>query len=171
LRRTWEKHGQGTHLIVESRTLLGPAYADLDAPRHHAVVGLGVCQLVHVDDKFDLRTIRNAAVNVCSRHHHCGQKIADTGSLQLDDRLSPAPFPGSVRLTYGHPSSPETRPASYFPRRYGGFLADACASKYLDERVLHCVAALQVQAAGDGHLRSRIAGKWFPDETPSGDFQ
>ena len=131
MRRTWEKHGQGTHLIVESLTLLGPAYADLDAPRHHAVVGLGVCQLIHVDDQLILRTIRNAAVNVCSRHHHCGQKIADTGSLQLDDRLSPAPFPGSVRLTYGRPSSPETRPHSFFPRRKMRLPRGRFAPKYL----------------------------------------
>ena len=93
------------------------------------------------------------------------------GGLQLDGSLSPAPFPGSVRLTYGRPSSPETRPPSYFPRRLSGFLAVACASKYLCERVLHCVAVLRIQAVGGGHFRSRIAGKWFPDETPNGDFQ
>ena len=62
-------------------------------------------------------------------------------------------------------------PLRIFPARSAGFLAVACTSKYLDERVLHCVAALQVQAVGGGHFRSRIAGKWFPDETPNGDFQ
>jgi len=68
---------------------------------------------------------------------------------------------------------PRPKPASLriFPARFAGFLAVAHASKYSGLRVLHCVAAFQVQAAGGGHLWSRIAGKWFPDETPNGDFQ
>ena len=84
---------------------------------------------------------------------------------------SPAPFPGSVRLTYGRPSSPETRSLTYFPRPRCGLPRERCASKYLKFRVLHFASALQVHAAGGGHFRSRIAGKWFPDEIPHGDFQ
>jgi hypothetical protein len=34
----------------------------------------------------------------------------------------------------------------------------------LSARVLHFVAVLRIQAAGGGHLRSRIAGEWSPDE-------
>jgi hypothetical protein len=43
-------------------------------------------------------------------------------------------------------------------------LVVAFRSKYLGVQVLHCVSAFQVQAAGGGHLRSRIAGEWSPDE-------
>jgi hypothetical protein len=73
--------------------------------------------------------------------------------------------------TYGRPSSPETRFSKYFPRLLRSLLADATLQNSCLRGSFTHVAALQVQAAGGGHFRSRIAGKWFPDETPNGDFQ
>jgi hypothetical protein len=64
----------------------------------------------------------------------------------------------------------ETRSPQYFPRRCAA-PRDRFASKYLDERVLHVVPVLRIQAAGGGHLRSRIAGEWSPDEDLNGDLK
>ncbi len=142
----------------------------LDDICHHAVVRLSICRLVHIGDDFGSFTTQNSTVNLWSSHHCCGQKIADTRSLQLDDRLNPAPFPACLRDLWPSVLALNPLPQVFSPPALRAS-SRRCASKYLFERVLHCVAALQVQAAGDGHLRSRIAGKWFPDETPNGDFQ
>jgi hypothetical protein len=97
---------------------------DLGEMSHHTIVSLSVCRLGQIGDDLGSFTTQNTAINLCSSHHCCGQKIAVIGSLQLDDRLSPVPFSGSVRLTYGRPSSPETRSLKYFPRPLCGLLAD-----------------------------------------------
>ena len=100
------------------------------------------------------------------------RKLQTFERLHLDDKLSPAPFPGSVRLTYGRPSSPETRPPSYFPRP---LLRASSRTLALQNTWMNgsstAFRSLRIQAVGGGHFRSRIAGKWFPDETPNGDFQ
>jgi hypothetical protein len=64
----------------------------------------------------------------------------------------------------------ETRSLKYFPRRCAA-PRGRFASKYLDERVLHVVPVLRIQAAGGGHLRSRIAGEWSPVEDLNGDLK
>ena len=143
----------------------------LDDLLHHVRTSQCARRLVHsgVDvDGRDASMVQRTSVTVIILSD---RTFAVMGGLHVDTGSSRVPFPGSVRLTYGRPSSPETRPPSYFPRRLSGFLAVACASKYLCERVLPCVAVLRIQAVGGGHFRSRIAGKWFPDETPHGDFQ
>jgi hypothetical protein len=52
-----------------------------------------------------------------------------------------------------------------------GFLADASLQKTCVLGSSTVLRPNKVQAAGGGHLRSRIAGEWFPSEHPIGDFK
>jgi hypothetical protein len=80
-------------------------------------------------------------------------------------------IPGSLRVTYGRPSSPETLHHKFFPRRKMRLPRGRFAPKTCVFGSSTTLRPNKVQAAGGGHLRSSIAGEWFPSEHPIGDFK
>lgn len=120
-------------------------------------------------DKVPATRLRNQQTEQAHRPPSSRDRHPQSSEISVWDGVSIRTIPGSVRLTYGRPSSPETRSVKYFPRRQSGFLADAALQNTRGHGSSTHVAVLWIQAAGGGHLRSRIAGKWFPDETPNGD--